>query len=107
MAIEIEVFAIQPQCEERMGLRASEYALEVCDTDNYDQVMFGHLKSDNVKDDYEVMCSIMDHDNNILNAIFEDGPMDVNIDGEWVDIELLEQVYREYGILEDELDDED
>lgn len=107
MAIEIEVFAIQPQCEERMGLRASEYALEVCDTDNYDQVMFRHLKSDNVKDDYQILCSVMDHDNNVLTAMFENGPTAVYIDGEHVDPFILEQVYREYGILEDELDEED
>lgn len=107
MAIHIEIFAIQSINDEKIGIRPSEYAFEVCEDGNYEEVFFRRLKKENFKDDYEVMCSIMDYDNNILHAMFEDGPMHVDIDGEQVDTELLEQVYREYGILEDELDNED
>ena len=102
MAIHVEIFAVQSINEEKIGLRPSEYAFEVCEDGNYEEVFFRRLKKENFKDHYEVMCSIMDHDNNILNAMFEDGPMDVSIDGEQVDTELLERVYREYGILEDD-----
>lgn len=107
MAIHIEIFAIQSINDEKIGIRPSEYAFEVCEDGNYEEILFRRLKKENFSDDYEVMCAIMDHDNNALNVMFENGPMDVRIDGEQVDTELLEQVYREYGILEDELDNED
>lgn len=107
MAIHIEVLAIQSREEFKMGVRASEFALEVCEDGNFQEIFIRRLKQNNVENHYEIMCSIMDHDDNHLNSMFEDGEWLVYIDGNEVDEELLERVYKEYGILEDELDDED